>query len=113
MPLEGMGSTNDDPKSHGKMMRDNNGTNNNNNNTGGKAISTTSKTKNNLEGYKGYFMSVKPPTINYSTIIIKPSSKGGATTTADDGKKETLSDKAKDVEKSIKRGLHIRKSDKT
>jgi hypothetical protein len=111
IPLEGMGSTNEDYKSHGKM-RDNNGTNDNN--VGGKAISTTSKAKNNLEGYKGYFMIVKPPKINYSTIIIKPSSKGGATTTtADDGKKETLSDKAKDVEESLKRSLHIRKSDKT
>jgi len=104
-----MGDTNEDYKSRGKI-RDNNGTNdNNNNNTGGKAISTTSKTKNNLEGYKGYFMSVRPPKINYSTIIIKPSSKG----TADDRKKETLSDKAKDVEESIKRSLHIRESDKT
>jgi hypothetical protein len=32
----------------------------------------------------------------------EPSSKGAA-----DRKKETLSDKAKDVEESIKRGLHI------
>jgi hypothetical protein len=108
-----MGSTNDDPRSHGRMMRDNNGTNDNNNNSGGKAISTTSKTKNNLEDYKGYFMSVRPPKINYSTIIIKPSSKGAVAATADEGKKETLADKAKDVEESIKRSLHIRKSDKT
>ena len=105
IPLEVMGSTNEDYESPGKM-KDDNGTNDNNNNTGGKAISTTSKTKNKLEDYKGYFMNVRPPKINYSTIIIKPSSKGGA---ADDGKKEkeTLSDKAKDVEESIKRSLHI------
>jgi hypothetical protein len=106
MPLEGMGcsSTDEDYKSPSKL-RDDNGTNDNNNNTGGKAISTTSKTKNKLEDYKGYFMNVRPPKINYSTIIIKPSSKGAA----DDGKKEkeTLSDKAKDVEESIKRSLHI------
>ena len=105
MPLEGMGSssTDEDYKSPSKL-RDDNGTNDNN--IGGKAISTTSKTKNKLEDYKGYFMNVRPPKINYSTIIIKPSSKGGA---ADDGKKEkeTLSDKAKDVEESIKRSLHI------
>lgn len=104
MPFEGMGSTNEDYKSYGKV-RDNNDTNENNNkkNIGEKAIATTSKTKNNLEDYKGYFMSVRPPKINYSTIIIKPSSKGAA----EDRKKETLSDKAKDVEESIKRGLHI------
>jgi hypothetical protein len=102
MPLKGMGGTNEDYKSHGKM-RENNDTNDNNNNTGKKAISTTSKTKNNLEDNKGYFMSVRPPKINYSTIIIKPSSKVGAA----DGKKETLSDKAKDVEESIKHSLHI------
>jgi hypothetical protein len=112
MPLEGMGSNNEDYKSHGNV-RDNKGTSDNNNNTGRKAVSTTSKTKNNLEDYKGYFMSVRPPKINYSTIIIKPSSRGAVAATADYGKKETLSDKAKDVEDSIKRSLHIRKSDKT
>ena len=96
-----MDSTNEDHKSHDKS-RDKIGTNDNNNNIGTKTISTTSKTKNNLEDYKGYFMSVRPPKINYSTIIFKPSSKGTA-----DGKKETLSDKAKDVEESIKRSLHI------
>jgi hypothetical protein len=102
MPLKGMDSTNKDYKSDGKM-RDKNYSNDNNNNTGGKAISTTSKTKNNLEDYKDYFMIIRPPKINYSTIIVKPSSKGAA----DDGKKEILSDKAKDVEESIKRSLHI------
>jgi hypothetical protein len=68
-----MDSTNEDYKSHGKI-KDSNYTNNNNNNTGEKTISTTSKTKNNLGDYRGYFMSVRPPKINYSTIIIKPSS---------------------------------------
>jgi hypothetical protein len=103
MPFEGMGSTNKDYESYGKI-RDNNDTNDNNNkkNIGEKAIETTSKTKNNSGDSKGYFMSARPPKINYSTIIIKPSSKGAA-----DRKKETLSDKAKDVEESIKRGLHI------
>ena len=102
MPLKSMGSTNEDYKSYGKMRG--NYTNDGNNNTGKKVISTRSKTKNNLGDNKGYFMSVRPPKINYSTIIIKPSSKVGA---AADGKKETLSDKAKDIEESIKRGLHI------
>lgn len=100
-----MDSTNEDNKSYGKITENNDtNDNNNNNNTGKKAISTTSKTKNNLEDNKGYFMRVRPPRINYSTIIIKPSSKEGA---AADGKKETLSDKAKDVEESIKHSLHI------
>ena len=79
-----MDSTNEDYKSHGKI-KDTNDTNNNNNNTGEKAISTTSKTKNNLGDYKGYFMSVRPPKINYSTIIIKPSSSRSSKQT---GKKE-------------------------
>src|ERR671919_977184 len=104
MPFEGMDSTNKDYESYGKI-RDNNDTNDNNNkkNIGEKAIETTPKTKNNSGDSKGYFMNVRPPKINYSTIIIKPSSKGAA----DDGKKEILSDKAKDVEESIKRSLHI------
>jgi hypothetical protein len=111
MPLEGMdSSTSEDYKSPSKL-RDDNGTNYNN--IGGKAISTTSKTKNKLEDYKGYFMNVRPPKINYSTIIIKPSSKGATTTDDEKKEKETLSDKAKDVEESIKRSLHISKSDKT
>jgi hypothetical protein len=98
-----MSSNNEDYKSYGKI-RNNNYTNENNNkkNIEEKAIATTSKTENNSEDSKDYFMSVRPPKINYSTIIIKPSSKGAA-----DRKKETLSDKAKDVEESIKRGLHI------
>ena len=99
-----MDSTNKDSGFYDKI-RDNNDTNDNNNkkNIGEKAIATTSKTKNNLGYSKGYFMSVRPPKINYSTIIIKPSSKGAAA----DRKNETLSDKAKDIEESIKRGLHI------
>ncbi|MCC2649481.1 MAG: hypothetical protein K0R16_2287 [Nitrososphaeraceae archaeon] len=104
MLFEGMDISNKDSESYDKIS-DNNDTNDNNNkrNIGEKAIATTSKTKNNLGDSKGYFMSVRPPKINYSTIIIKPSSKGAAA----DRKKETLSDKAKDVEESIKRGLHI------
>ncbi|MDW0316218.1 MAG: hypothetical protein QN716_12675 [Nitrososphaeraceae archaeon] len=42
-------------------------------------------------------MRIKPPKINYSTIIIKPSSKGGV----EEGKKESLSNKAKEMKESI------------
>ena len=38
---------------------------------------TSSSEANNREESKNYFMRVKPPKINYSTIIIKPSPKGG------------------------------------
>ena len=55
-------------------------------------------------------MKVNPPKINYSTIIIKPSSKGGV----EEGKKESLSNKAKGMKESIERGLHIEnKEEKT
>ena len=63
----------------------------------------SSSEANNREESKNYFMKVKPPKINYSTIIIKPSSKGGV----EEGKKESLSNKAKEVKESIERGLHI------
>jgi hypothetical protein len=67
-------------------------------------VTTTSSSEaNNREESKNYFMRVKPPKINYSTIIIKPPSKGGV----EEGKKESLSNKAKVVKESIERGLHI------
>ena len=62
----------------------------------------SSSEANNREESKNYFMIIKPPKINYSTIIIKPSSKGGV----EEGKKESLSNKAKEVKESIERGLH-------
>lgn len=67
-------------------------------------VTTTSSSEaNNREESKNYFMRVKPPKINYSTIVIKPPSKGGV----EEGKKESLSNKAKVVKESIERGLHI------
>jgi hypothetical protein len=56
---------------------------------GGDDDKTTSNGKssseaNNREESKNYFMRIEPPKINYSTIIIKPSSKGGV----EEGKKE-------------------------
>ena len=70
----------------------------------------SSSEANNHEESKNYFMIIKPPKINYSTIIIKPTSKGGV----EEGKKESLSNKAKEVKESIERGLHIEnKEEKT
>jgi hypothetical protein len=57
---------------------------------------SSSETKNREES-KNYFMRIKPPKINYSTIIIKPSTKGGVK----EGKKESLSNKAKEMKESI------------
>lgn len=75
-----------------------------------KVTTTYSSEANNREELKNYFMKIKPPKINYSTIIIKPSSKGGV----EEGKKESLSNKAKGVKESIERGLHIEnKEEKT
>ena len=75
-----------------------------------KVTITSSSEANNHEESKNYFMRVKPPKINYSTIIIKPSSKGGV----EEGRKESLSNKAKEVKESIERGLQIEnKEEKT
>ena len=75
-----------------------------------KVTTTSSSETKNREESKNYFMRIKPPKINYSTIIIKPSSKGGV----EEGKKESLSNKAKGVKESIERGLHIEnKEEKT
>jgi hypothetical protein len=57
---------------------------------------SSSETKNREES-KNYFMRIKPPKINYSTIIIKPSTKGGV----EEGKKESLSNKAKEMKEPI------------
>jgi len=57
----------------------------------------SSSEANNREESKNYFMRVKPPKINYSTIIIKPSTKGGV----EERKKESLSNKAKEMKESI------------
>ena len=73
-------------------------------------ITKSSSEANNREESKNYFMKVSPPKINYSTIIIKPSSKGGV----EEGKKESLSNKAKEMKESIERGVHIEnKEEKT
>jgi hypothetical protein len=75
-----------------------------------KVTTTPSSEAINREESKNYFMRVKPPKIYYSTIIIKPSSKGGV----EEGKKESLSNKAKEVKESIAHGLHIEnKEEKT
>ena len=75
-----------------------------------KVTTTSSSETKNREESKNYFMRIKPPKINYSTIIIKPSSKGGV----EEVKKEYLSNKAKGVKESIERGLHIEnKEEKT
>jgi hypothetical protein len=57
---------------------------------------SSSETKNREES-KNYFMRIKPPKINYSTIIIKPSTKGGV----EERKKESLSNKAKEMKEPI------------
>lgn len=94
-------SASEDYEQHDKTK--NNGLSNGNKDIGERATATTSVTTDNLDELKNYFMKIKPPKINYSTIIIRPPSKGGV----EEGKKETLSEKAKEVEESIKRSLHI------
>ena len=73
-------------------------------------VTTTSSSEVDNRESKNYFLRVRPPKINYSTIVIKPSSKGGV----EEVKKEYLSNKAKGVKESIERGLHIEnKEEKT
>jgi hypothetical protein len=48
-------------------------------------------------------MRVEPPKVNYSTIIIKPRSKGKA----EEAKKDSLSQKAKEIKESVEHSLHI------
>jgi hypothetical protein len=62
-----------------------------------KVTTTSSSETKNREESKNYFMRIKPPKINYSTIIIKPSTKGGV----EEGKKESLSNMAKEMKESI------------
>jgi hypothetical protein len=62
-----------------------------------KVTTTSSSETKNREESKNYFMRIKPPKINYSTIIIKPSTKGGV----EERKKESLSNKAKEMKESI------------
>jgi hypothetical protein len=54
------------------------------------------------DGIESYFMRVEPPKVNYSTIIIKPRSRGKA-----EAKKDSLSQKAKEIKESAERSLHI------
>ena len=75
-----------------------------------KVTTTSSSEVDNREESKDYFLRVRPPKINYSTIVIKPSSKGGV----EEVKKEYLSIKSKGAKESIERGLHIEnKEEKT
>lgn len=55
------------------------------------------------DGIENYFMRVEPPKVNYSTIIIKPRSKGKA----EEAKKDSLSQKAKEIKESVEHSLHI------
>ena len=55
-----------------------------------KVTRSSSSEANNRED-SNLLKRVKPPKINYSTIIIKPSSKGGV----EEGRKESLSNKAR------------------
>lgn len=57
---------------------------------------------NSPDESENYFMKVEPPKVNYSTIIIKPRSKGKA-----EAKKESLSQKAKEIKESVEHSLHI------
>jgi hypothetical protein len=105
-----MPTTNKDYDSYDKTKGNKTASKNNNRR---KKMTTKSKTtKNNLENSKDYIMNIRPPTINYSTIIIKPSSSSKKEEEGKEGTKETLTRKAKDVEESIKHSLHIdRKTD--
>jgi hypothetical protein len=61
------------------------------------------KTMNNQNESKRYFMKIEPPRMIDATIIIKPPSKGGV----EEGKKDSLSKRVKGAEESIKHGLHL------
>lgn len=67
------------------------------------SYSDTSKTMSNQNKLEKYFMKIDPPKIIDATIVVKPPSKGGL----EEGKKDFLSKKVKDVEESIKHGLHL------
>ena len=55
------------------------------------------------DGIESYFMRVEPPKVNYSTIIIKSRTRGKA----EEAKKDSLSQKAKEIKESAERSLHI------
>jgi hypothetical protein len=62
------------------------------------------RTMSNQNKPEKYFMKIDPPKIIDATIVVKPPpSKGGL----EEGKKDLLSKKVKDVEESIKHGLHL------
>lgn len=67
------------------------------------SYSDTTKTMSNQNKPEKYFMKIDPPKIIDATIVVKPPSKGGL----EEGKKDSLSKKVKDVEESIKHGLHL------
>ncbi|HEX5892904.1 MAG TPA: hypothetical protein VFY41_08585 [Nitrososphaeraceae archaeon] len=67
------------------------------------SYSDTTKTMSNQNKPEKYFMKIDPPKIIDATIVVKPPSKGGL----EEGKKDLLSKKVKDVEESIKHGLHL------
>ena len=74
----------------------------NDNNTGSRQKSPSAEA-DGPDGIENYFMRVEPPKVNYSTIIIKPRSKGKA----EEAKKDSLSQKAKEIKESVEHSLHI------
>jgi hypothetical protein len=62
------------------------------------------KTMNNQNEPKRYFMKIEPPRMIDATIIIKPPSKGGV----EEGKKDSLSKRVK----GVKHGLHLDNKEK-
>ena len=74
----------------------------NNDKTGNRQKLPISSEANSRGESENYFMRVEPPKINYSTIIIKPRSRGKA-----EAKKDSLSQKAKEIKESAERSLHI------
>ena len=75
------------------------------------SYSDTTKTMSNQNKPEKYFMKIDPPKIIDATIVVKPPSKGGLEEgkkgRLEEGKKDLLSKKVKDVEESIKHGLHL------
>lgn len=63
----------------------------------------TSSEANSPNESENYFMRVEPPKVNYSTIIIKPRFRGKD----EEAKKESLSQKAKEIKESVEHSLHI------
>ena len=67
------------------------------------SYSDTTKIMSNQNKPEKYFMKINPPKIIDATIVVKPPSKGGL----EEGIRDLLSKKVKDVEESIKHGLHL------